>query len=62
MEHRYAGPRAVSIIGLKSGTRDLTENKEWGHLVRPNRPLFYTPILVCDIMKFNPVNAGRFGR
>ncbi|XP_010431800.1 PREDICTED: beta-galactosidase 14 [Camelina sativa] len=32
MEHRYAGPRAVSIIGLKSGTRDLTENNEWGHL------------------------------
>ncbi|KAL1190208.1 Beta-galactosidase 14 [Cardamine amara subsp. amara] len=32
MEHRYAGPRSVSIIGLKSGERDLTENNEWGHL------------------------------
>ncbi|KAG7618891.1 D-galactoside/L-rhamnose binding SUEL lectin domain [Arabidopsis thaliana x Arabidopsis arenosa] len=32
MEHRFAGPRAISIIGLKSGTRDLTENNEWGHL------------------------------
>ncbi|EFH61991.1 predicted protein [Arabidopsis lyrata subsp. lyrata] len=33
MEHTYAGPRGVSIIGLKSGTRDLIENNEWGHLV-----------------------------
>ncbi|CAN8328842.1 unnamed protein product [Cochlearia groenlandica] len=32
MEKRYAGPRSVSIIGLKSGVIDLTENNEWGHL------------------------------
>ncbi|VVB09607.1 unnamed protein product [Arabis nemorensis] len=32
MEKRYAGPRSISIIGLKSGTRDLTETNEWGHL------------------------------
>ncbi|CAH8277759.1 unnamed protein product [Arabidopsis lyrata] len=32
MEHTYADPRGVSIIGLKSGTRDLIENNEWGHL------------------------------
>lgn len=34
MEKRFAGPRGASIIGLKSGERDLTENNHWGHLVR----------------------------
>ncbi|KFK30461.1 hypothetical protein AALP_AA7G264100 [Arabis alpina] len=32
MEKRYAGPRSVSLIGLKSGLQDLTEHNEWGHL------------------------------
>ncbi|CAM8981344.1 unnamed protein product [Rhodiola kirilowii] len=32
MEHRYAGPRAVSILGLNTGTLDLTLNN-WGHQV-----------------------------
>ncbi|KAJ4898751.1 beta-galactosidase 14 [Raphanus sativus] len=32
MEKRFAGPRGASIIGLKSGERDLTENNHWGHL------------------------------
>ncbi|XP_057966485.1 beta-galactosidase 11-like [Malania oleifera] len=32
MEHRYAGPRAISILGLNTGTLDLTLNG-WGHQV-----------------------------
>ncbi|KAL3580796.1 hypothetical protein D5086_018631 [Populus alba] len=32
MEHRYAGPRGVSILGLNTGTLDLTSNG-WGHQV-----------------------------
>ncbi|KAJ9189571.1 hypothetical protein P3X46_000846 [Hevea brasiliensis] len=32
MEHRYAGPRGVSILGLNTGTLDLTFNG-WGHQV-----------------------------
>ncbi|CAN0846104.1 Beta-galactosidase 14 [Linum grandiflorum] len=32
MERRYAGPRGVSIIGLKSGRLDLSSNG-WGHQV-----------------------------
>ncbi|XP_010437540.1 PREDICTED: beta-galactosidase 11-like [Camelina sativa] len=33
MEHRYTGPRGVSILGLTSGTLDLTENSKWGNKV-----------------------------
>lgn len=32
LEHRYAGPRGISILGLNTGTLDLTENF-WGHRV-----------------------------
>ncbi|PON89990.1 Glycoside hydrolase [Trema orientale] len=32
MEHRFAGPRAVTILGLNTGTIDLTQNG-WGHQV-----------------------------
>ncbi|KAF8033180.1 hypothetical protein BT93_D1935 [Corymbia citriodora subsp. variegata] len=32
MEHRYAGPRLVTILGLNTGTLDLTLNG-WGHQV-----------------------------
>ncbi|XP_021629045.2 beta-galactosidase 13 [Manihot esculenta] len=32
MEHRYAGPRGVTILGLNTGTLDLTANG-WGHEV-----------------------------
>ncbi|XP_062114677.1 beta-galactosidase 11-like [Humulus lupulus] len=32
MEHRYAGPRAVTILGLNTGTIDLTQNG-WRHQV-----------------------------
>lgn len=32
MEHRFAGPRTVELVGLTSGTRDLTNNK-WMHQV-----------------------------
>ncbi|KAF9684487.1 hypothetical protein SADUNF_Sadunf04G0123300 [Salix dunnii] len=32
MEHRYAGPRGVSILGLNTGTLDLSANG-WGHQV-----------------------------
>ncbi|KAF4391619.1 hypothetical protein G4B88_030770 [Cannabis sativa] len=32
MEHRYAGPRAITILGLNTGTIDLTQNG-WGHQV-----------------------------
>ncbi|KAM5550059.1 beta-galactosidase 13 [Rosa sericea] len=30
MEHRYAGPRSVTILGLNTGTIDLSANG-WGH-------------------------------
>lgn len=30
MEHRYAGPRGISILGLNTGTIDLSVNG-WGH-------------------------------
>ncbi|CAA7016575.1 unnamed protein product [Microthlaspi erraticum] len=33
MEHRYTGPRSVSILGLTYGTLDLTENSKWGNKV-----------------------------
>ncbi|KAL9840950.1 putative beta-galactosidase [Arabidopsis thaliana] len=33
MEHRYTGPRSVSILGLGSGTLDLTEENKWGNKV-----------------------------
>lgn len=32
MEHRFAGPRGVSILGLNTGTLDLSANG-WGHQV-----------------------------
>ncbi|XP_004500729.2 beta-galactosidase 13-like [Cicer arietinum] len=32
MEHRYAGPKSISILGLNTGTIDLTKNG-WGHQV-----------------------------
>ena len=32
MEHRFAGPRAVTVLGLNTGTLDLTANG-WGHKV-----------------------------
>ena len=32
MEHRYAGPKFISILGLNTGTIDLTKNG-WGHQV-----------------------------
>ncbi|GMY05449.1 beta-galactosidase 13-like [Fagus crenata] len=32
MEHRFAGPRAVTVLGLNTGTVDLTVNG-WGHQV-----------------------------
>ncbi|KAE8008752.1 hypothetical protein FH972_005235 [Carpinus fangiana] len=32
MEHRFAGPRAITILGLNTGTLDLTMNG-WGHQV-----------------------------
>ncbi|XP_041013635.1 beta-galactosidase 13-like [Juglans microcarpa x Juglans regia] len=32
MEHRYAGPRAITVLGLNTGTLDLTVNG-WGHQV-----------------------------
>lgn len=35
MEHRYAGPRAITILGLNTGTIDLTQNG-WGHQVITN--------------------------
>ncbi|XP_010530895.1 PREDICTED: beta-galactosidase 11-like [Tarenaya hassleriana] len=33
MEHRYTGPRGVSLLGLNSGTVDLTEHNKWGNKV-----------------------------
>ncbi|XP_009107264.1 beta-galactosidase 11 [Brassica rapa] len=33
LEHRYTGPRSVSILGLSSGTLDLTESSKWGNKV-----------------------------
>lgn len=35
MEHRYAGPKSISILGLNTGTIDLTKNG-WGHQVIHN--------------------------
>jgi hypothetical protein len=32
MEHRYAGPKSISVLGLNTGTIDLTKNG-WGNLV-----------------------------
>ncbi|XVF45535.1 hypothetical protein PTKIN_Ptkin02bG0214000 [Pterospermum kingtungense] len=32
MEHRYAGPRSITILGLNTGTLDITPNG-WGHQV-----------------------------
>ncbi|KAE9586607.1 hypothetical protein Lal_00004747 [Lupinus albus] len=32
MEHRYAGPKSISILGLTTGTIELTSNG-WGHKV-----------------------------
>jgi hypothetical protein len=32
MEHRYAGPKTITILGLNSGTIDLTLNG-WGQQV-----------------------------
>ncbi|RDY03751.1 Beta-galactosidase 13, partial [Mucuna pruriens] len=32
MEHRYAGPKSISILGLNKGTLDLTGNM-WGHRI-----------------------------
>lgn len=32
VERRFAGPRSVTILGLNTGTLDLTVNG-WGHLV-----------------------------
>ncbi|KAJ4889184.1 Beta-galactosidase 13 [Raphanus sativus] len=33
LEHRYTGPRSVSISGLSSGPLDLTEKNKWGNKV-----------------------------
>ncbi|XP_013598156.1 PREDICTED: beta-galactosidase 11 [Brassica oleracea var. oleracea] len=33
LEHRYTGPRSVSILGLSSGVLDLTESSKWGNKV-----------------------------
>ncbi|KAB2600429.1 hypothetical protein D8674_010700 [Pyrus ussuriensis x Pyrus communis] len=35
MEHRYAGPSLVTVLGLNTGTLDLTQNG-WGHQVGLN--------------------------
>ncbi|XLU47975.1 hypothetical protein S245_042789, partial [Arachis hypogaea] len=32
MEHRYAGPKSITILGLNTGTIDVTHNG-WGHQV-----------------------------
>ncbi|KAI4318678.1 hypothetical protein MLD38_032353 [Melastoma candidum] len=32
MEHRFAGPRQITVLGLNTGTLDLTNNG-WGHKV-----------------------------
>lgn len=40
MEHRFAGPRAVTILGLNTGTIDLTQNG-WGYQVKK-----WTPFLM----------------
>lgn len=32
MEHRFAGPRSVTILGLNTGTLDISKNG-WGHQV-----------------------------
>ncbi|CAF1706391.1 unnamed protein product [Brassica oleracea var. botrytis] len=33
LEHRFTGPRSVSISGLSSGPMDLTEKSKWGNKV-----------------------------
>ncbi|KAL0733187.1 hypothetical protein Bca4012_009397 [Brassica carinata] len=33
LEHRFTGPRSVSILGLSSGPLDLTEKSKWGNKV-----------------------------
>ncbi|KAL6191250.1 hypothetical protein ACLB2K_037641 [Fragaria x ananassa] len=35
MEHRYAGPKDIVVLGLNTGTLDLTQNG-WGHQVGLN--------------------------
>ncbi|KAM1987120.1 hypothetical protein ACFX15_034427 [Malus domestica] len=35
MEHRYAGPRTITVLGLNTGTIDLSQNG-WGHRVGLN--------------------------
>ncbi|PQQ14410.1 beta-galactosidase 11 [Prunus yedoensis var. nudiflora] len=35
MEHRYAGPRSITVLGLNTGTIDLSQNG-WGHRVGLN--------------------------
>ena len=35
MEHRFAGPKSIFILGLNSGKMDLTSNG-WGHEVLIN--------------------------
>lgn len=32
MEHRFAGPKSITLLGLNTGTIDLTVNG-WGHQV-----------------------------
>jgi len=32
MEHRYAGPKSVTILALNTGLLDITPNV-WGHRV-----------------------------
>ena len=32
MERRYAGPRSITVLGLNTGTLDLSVNG-WGHQV-----------------------------
>ena len=54
MEHRFAGPKAMTILGLNSGTIDLTLNG-WGHQV-----------LICQITssltKISEKNIERWHR
>lgn len=35
MEHRFAGPRSITILGLNTGTLDVSKNG-WGHQVGLN--------------------------
>lgn len=41
MEHRYAGPKSISILGLNKGKLELTKNG-WGHRVIINMPSIVT--------------------